>query len=130
MNDMTFHCQLILRNDAECLGAVNCLTTHVMNRVYHDWRGRAYSDQRKARICVLSEFLRNYVEELTDAGNEYSFYRPMTQELIVGALQEIDFREIAEDLIGDYTSESPAEVAENEEYFEIMGFANYDIDED
>ena len=130
MNNMTWHCELILQNDEECAGVIDCLRTHVMTRIYHDYAGRAYEDQRKARIYILSEFLRNYVEELTDAGNEYSFYRPMTQEIIVGALQEIDYREIAEDLIGDYSPKSPAEIAESEEYFQTMGFGNYDIDED
>ena len=127
---MTWHCQLILQNDEECAGVVGCLTTHVMSRIYHDRHGRAYSDQKKARIYVLSQFLRKYVEEITDAGNEYFGRNPMSQELICGALQQIDFREIAEDLIGDYSQKSPAEVAESEEYFAIMGFGNYDIDED
>ena len=130
MNNMTWHCEIILQNDEECAGVIDCLRTHVMTRIYHRYDGRAYEDQRKARIYVLSEFIRNYVEELVDAGNEYSFYRPMTQEIIVGALQEIDYREIAEDLIGDYSPKSPAEIAESEEYFNIMGFGNYDIDED
>ena len=130
MNNMTWHCALVLNNDEECAGVIDCLRTHVMTRIYHDYAGRAYEDQRKARIYILSEFLRNYVEEVVDAGNESSFYRPMTQELICGALQEIDFRSIAEDLIGDYSPKSPAEVADNEEYFNIMGFSNYDIDED
>ena len=130
MNNMTWHCEIILQNDEECAGVIDCLRTHVMTRIYHDYAGRAYEDQRKARIYILSEFLRNYIEEIVDAGNEYSFYRPMTQELIVGALQEIDYREIAEDLIGDYSPKSPAEIAESEEYFNIMGFGNYDIDED
>ena len=130
MNNMTWHCEIILQNDEECAGVIDCLRTHVMTRIYHRYDGRAYEDQRKARIYVLSEFIRNYVEELVDAGNEYSFYRPMTQEIIVGALQEIDYREIAEDLIGDYSPKSPAEIAESEEYFQTMGFGNYDIDED
>ena len=130
MNNLTWHCQLILQNDEECACVCECLTTHVMSKVYHDYAGRPYSDQRKARIYILSEFIRNYVEEITDAGNEYSFYRPMTHEIICGALQEIDFREIAENLIGDYSPKSPAEIADNEEYFETMGFGNYDIDED
>ena len=130
MNNMTWHCELILQNDEECAGVIDCLRTHVMTRIYHDYAGRAYEDQRKARIYILSEFLRNYIEEIVDAGNEYSFYRPMTQEIIVGALQEIDYREIAEDLIGDYSPKSPAEIAESEEYFQTMGFGNYDIDED
>lgn len=130
MNNLTWHCELILNNDEECAGVVDCLITHVMNHVYHDYQGRAYSDQRKARIYILSEFLRNYVEEITDAGNESSYYRPMTVEIICGALQEINFREIAEDLIGGYTPKSPAEVADNEQYFNIMGFGNYDINED
>ena len=130
MNNMTWHCELILQNDEECAGVIDCLRTHVMTRIYHRYDGRAYEDQRKARIYVLSEFIRNYVEELTDAGNERSYYNPMTVEIIYGALQEIDFRQIAEDLIGDYSPKSPAEIAESEEYFQIMGFGNYDIDED
>lgn len=130
MNNLTWHCELILQNDEECAGVVDCLITHVMNKIYHRFDGRAYEDQRKARIYILSEFLRNYVEEIVDAGNEYRFYRPMTHELIVGALQEIDFRSIAETLIGDYTPKTAEEVAESEEYFIIMGFGNYDIDED
>lgn len=130
MNNLTWHCELVLQNDEECAGVVECLTTHVMTHIYHDYAGRAYEDQRKARIYILSEFLRNYIEELVDAGNEYRFRRPMENELICGALQEIDFREIAETMIGDYSPKSPAEVAENEEYFQTMGFSNYDIDED
>lgn len=130
MNDLTWHCQLVLQNDQDCTCAVDCLTTHVMNHVYHRYDGRAYEDQRKARIYILSEFLRNYVEEITDAGNESSFYNPMTHEIICGALQEIDFREIAENMIGDYHPKSAEAVAENEEYFNVMGFGNYDIDED
>ena len=54
----------------------------------------------------------------------------MAWELISGVLQEIDFREIAENMIGDYTPKSAEDIAENEEYFNIMGFGNYDIDED
>ena len=127
---MTWHCELVFQNDEECAGVADCLTCHVMNHVYHDYQGRAYEDQRKARIYILSEFLKNYVEETTDAGNEYSYRNQMTNEIICGALQEIDFREIAENLIGDYSPKSPAEVAENEEYFEVMGFGNYDINED
>lgn len=130
MNNLTWHCELVLQNDQECAGVVDCLTTHVMSRVYHDWRGEAYPNQRNARISVLSEFIKSYVEEITDAGNERNFYNPMTVEIICGALQEVDFREIAENLIGGYSPKSPAEVADNEEYFEIMGFSNYDIDED
>ena len=130
MNDLTFHAKLILCNDQECACVADCLTTHVMSRVYHDWRGEAYPNQRNARISVLSEFLKNYVEEITDAGNERNYYNSMTQEIILGALQEIDFGEIAENLIGDYSPKSPAEVAEDEEFFNIMGFGNYDIDED
>lgn len=130
MNDMTFHCNLILQNDEECAGVVACLTTHVMNRTYHDYQGRAYSDQRKARIYVLAQFLRGYIEEVVDVDNEYSYYRPMTAELILGAIQEINFCEIAENLIGDYAPKSAEDVAESEEYFEVMGFSNYDIDED
>ena len=130
MNNITWHCQLIIQNDPDCNDDVECITTHVMTRIYHDRNGRAYSDQRKARIYVLSEFIRNYVAELTDAGNAYRGYNQMTAELILGAIQEIDFRSIAEDLIGDYSPRSPAEIAENEEYFTIMGFGDYDIDED
>lgn len=130
MNNLTWHCELVLKNDEECAGAVDCFVTHVMNKTYHDYAGRAYSDQRKARIYILSEFLRNYVEEIVDAGNEGNSYNQMTHEIICGALQEIDWREIAETMIGDYSPKSPAEVAENEEYFEVMGFGNYDIDED
>lgn len=130
MNNLTWHCQLILQNDEECACVMDCFVTHVMSRIYHRYDGRAYEDQRKARIYVLSQFIRNYVEETTDAGNEGNSYNQMTHEIIVGALQEIDFREIAEDMIGDYSQKSPAEVADNEEYFNIMGFGNYDIDED
>ena len=130
MNDMTFHCQLIIDNDPDCADVISCLTTHVMSRVYHRYDGRAYEDQRGARIYVLSQFIRAYVEEKVDAGNEYAGRNQMAQELLLGALQEISFREIAEDLIGDYSPKSPAEIAESEEFFEIMGFGNYDIDED
>jgi len=130
MNDLTWHCQLVLQNDEECAGVCNCLVSHVMNRIYHDYNGRAYEDQRRVRTYVLSEFLRNYIEEITDAGNENSYYNTMTAELICGVLQEIDFRRIAEDLIGDYHPKSPEAIAESEEYFEVMGFGNYDIDED
>ena len=129
-NNMTWHCELILQNDEECAGVVDCLTTHVMSRIYHSYDGRAYEDQRRVRVYFLSQFLRNYVEEITDAGNEYRGYNQMTAELICGALQEISFKEIAENLIGDYHQKSPAEIAESEEYFEVMGFGNYDIDED
>ena len=128
--NLTRHCELILQNDEDCNCAVDCLTTHVMNRIYHRYDGRAYEDQRKARIYILSEFLRNYVEEIIDAGNEYSYRNQMTNEIICGALQEIDFREIAENLIGDYRPKSAEAVADSEEYFETMGFGNYDIDED
>ena len=129
-NNMTWHCELIIQNDEDCNCAVDCLTTHVMNHVYHDYAGRAYTDQRKVRIYKLSEFLRNYVEEVVDAGNEYNRRNSMENEIIYGALQEIDFREIAENLIGDYHPKSAEEVADSEEYFETMGFGNYDIDED
>ena len=128
-NNMTWHCQLILQNDEECAGVVDCLTSHVMNKIYHDRKGRAFEDQNRVRIYILSQFVRAYVEELVDAEGE-RFSNPMARELICGALQEIDFRKIAEDLIGDYSPKSPAEVAENEEFFNIMGFGNYDIDED
>ena len=130
MNNLTWHCKLILDNDPDCASAVQCLTTHVMMRVYHRFDGRAYSNQTPIRICVLAQFVRMYVEELTDSENENSFYNPMVRELICGALQEINFREIAEDLIGDYSPKSPETVAEDEEYFNIMGFGNYDVNED
>ena len=129
-NNMTWHCQLILQNDEDCYDAVQCLTTHVMSRIYHDRHGRAFEDQNRVRIYILAKFVRDYVEEITDAGNEHGFYSPMAEELICGALQEIDFREIAEDLIGDYCPKSPEKTAEYEEYFHIRGFSNYDIDED
>ena len=129
MNNITWHCSIVIQNDTDCNDDVQCLTSHVMNRTYHDYQGRPYSDQRKAQIYVLSEFIRNYVEEITDAGAEYKGYNPMTCELICGAIQTISFREIAEDLIADYTPKSPAEIADNEEYFNIR-FGNYDIDED
>ena len=83
----------------------------------------------KARIYILAQFIRAYIEEITDSENEYGFNNAMTCELICGALQTISFREIAEDLIGDYTPKSPAEIADNEEYFNIR-FGNYDIDEE
>ena len=129
-NNMTWHCEIILQNDEECAGVVACLTTHVMSRIYHRYDGRAYENQTPIRICVLAQFIRMYVEELTDYGNEYFGKNPMTAELICGALQEISFKEIAENLIGDYHQKSPAEIAESEEFFNVMGFGNYDIDED
>ena len=128
--NLTRLCELVLRNDQDCSTACECLVTHVMNRVYHDYNGRAYEDQRRIRTYFLSRFLHCYVEEITDAGNESSFYNPMTWEIIVGALQEIDFRKIAEDMIGDYRPKSAEAVAESEEFFNVMGFGNYDIDED
>lgn len=130
MNDMTFHCKLILDNDPDCNCAVDCIVSHVMHHVYHDYEGRAYPNQQRTRVYILAKFLRNYVEELADVGNEHGYLNAMTQEIILGAIQEINFREIAEDLIGDYSPESPDETAEDEEYFQIMGFSNYDIDED
>lgn len=130
MNDLTWHCELVLKNDEECACVADCLTTHVMHHVYHDHNGNAYTDQRRVRTYVLSQFIRNYIEETVDAGNESSFYNQMTHEIIIGALQEIDFREIAENLIVDYSPKPAEEVADNEEYFNIMGFGNYDIDED
>ena len=130
MNNLTWHCQLILANDPDCYDNVQCITTHVMTRIYHDRHGRAFTDQRGARTYVLAQFVRAYVEEKVDAGNEHGDHNPMVQELIYGALQEIDFREIAENLIGDYSPKSAEAVAEYEEYFQIMGFGNYDIDED
>ena len=130
MNNLTWHCNLILQNDEEYVGVVDCLRNHVMNRIYHDHNGHAFTDQKKIRIYVLAKFLRAYIEEITDFENENSYHSPMTCELILGALQEIDFRSIAEDLIGDYSQKTAEEVAESEEYFNIMGFANYDIDEE
>ena len=130
MNNLTWHCQLIIDNDPDCNCEVACIVTHVMNKIYHDCHGQPYTDQRKARICILSQFIRAYVEERTDSGNEYAGRTPMAQELICGALQEIDFRQIAEELIGEYSPKSPTEVAEYEEFFQIRGFNNYDIDED
>ena len=129
MNDMTFHAKLIIDNDPDCNCEIACIVTHVMNHVYHDSNGQAYSDQRRARIYILAQFVRAYVEEQIDAEGE-SRNNPMLQEIICGALQEINFREIAEDLIGDYSPKSAEEVAEDEEFFNIMGFGNYDIDED
>lgn len=130
MNDLTWHCKLIFQNDEECACVADCFITHVMNKIYHDMDGNAFTDQKRIRIYFLSRFIRCYVEEITDAGNEYKGYNPMTHEIIVGALQEIDFRSIAEDLIGGYSPKTAEEVAESEEYFNIMGFGNYDIDED
>ena len=129
MNNITWHCQLIIQNDPDCNDDVECITTHVMTRIYHDRHGRAFEDQRRVRIYFLAQYLRGYVEELVDAEGE-SRNNPMLQELLLGAIQEIDFREIAEDLIIDYVPKSAEEVAEREEYFNIRGFANYDIDED
>ena len=130
MNNLTWHCELIIQNDPDCNDDIQCLTTHVMNKIYHRYDGRAYENQKPIRICVLAQFIRNYVEEQVDAENEYRGYDPMTSELICGALQEIDFKEIAETLIGDYSPKPAEEVAEREEYFNIRGFGNYDIDED
>lgn len=130
MNNLTWHCELVLKNDAECAGVCDCLVTHVMSKVYHDYEGRPYTNQKNARIYILSEFLRNYIEEITDAGNEYNRRDPMACELLCGALQEVNFREIAENMIGDYAPKTAEEIAESEEYFQIMGFSNYDINED
>ena len=130
MNNITWHCELIIKNDPDCNDDVQCLTSHVMHHVYHDCHGRAFEDQRRIRIYVLAQFIRYYVEVLADSENEHRGYDPMTEELITGALQEINFREIAENLIGDYAPKSPEAIAEYEEYFNIRGFANYDIDED
>ena len=129
-NNMTWHCELIIQNDPDCNDDVQCLTSHVMNHVYHDRHGRAFEDQNRVRIYILAQFIRAYIEELIDAGNEHGDHNQMVQELLLGALQEISFREIAEDMIGDYSPKSPEEVAEREEYFNIRGFGNYDIDED
>ena len=128
-NNMTWHCALILDNDQDCYDDVQCLVSHVMNHVYHDRHGRAFEDQKRIRTYILSQFLRNYVAEITDVDNEYRGYSPMTQELILGAIQEVDFRQIAENLIGDYRQKSAEDVAESEEFFNIRGFGNY-IDED
>ena len=130
MNNLTWHCELIIQNDPDCNCEIACIVTHVMNHVYHDHNGNPYSDQRRVRTYVLSQFVRNYVEEQLDIENEHGYYNQMTAEIICGALQEIDFREIAEDLIGDYSPKSPEAVAEDEEFFNIKGFGNYDIDED
>ena len=130
MNNMTWHCKLILDNDPDCYDEIQCITSHVMTRIYHDRHGRAYEDQNRVRIYILSQFVRAYVEELVDAEGEHGFNNPMMQELICGALQEIDFREIAEDLTGDYSPKPAEEIANREEYFKIRGFDNYDIDED
>ena len=130
MNNLTWHCELIIQNDPDCNDDIACLTSHVMSRVYHDRHGQAYEDQNRVRIYILSQFLRNYIEEITDAGNEHGFYSQMAHELIFGAIQEINFREIAENLIGDYSPKPAEEVAEREEYFNIRGFGNYDIDEE
>ena len=129
MNNMTWHCNIILQNDEECADVMNCFITHVMNKIYHDRHGRAYEDQNRVRIYILTQYIRAYVEEITDAEGE-NRNSPMIQETILGAIQEISFREIAENLIGDYSPKSPAEIAEYEEFFEVMGFGNYDIDED
>ena len=129
MNNMTWHCQLIIDNDPDCNDEIKCLTSHVMNKIYHDRHGRAYEDQNRVRIYILAQFIRAYVEEITDAEGERR-NNQMTSELLLGALQEISFKEIAETLIGDYSPKSPAEVAEYEEYFSIRGFNNYDIDEE
>ena len=58
MNNLTWHCKLVLQNDEECAGVMDCLTTHVMNRVYHNFRGEAYKDQTPIRVCVLTQFVR------------------------------------------------------------------------
>ena len=129
MNNLTWHCKLILDNDQDCNCEIACIVTHVMNHVYHDRHGRAFENQKGARIYILAQFVRAYVEEQIDAEGE-SRNNPMLQEIICGALQEINFREIAEDLIGDYSPKPAEEAAEAEEYFNIMGFGNYDIDED
>lgn len=130
MNNLTWHCELILHNDEECACVADCFTVHVMNRTYHDHNGNAFTDQKRIRTYILAQFLKNYVEEVVDADNEHGYRDPMGNELICGALQEIDFREIAEDMIGGYSPKSAEDVAESEEYFQIMGFGNYDIDED
>ena len=128
-NNMTWHCKLIIDNDQDCNCEIACIVTHVMNKIYHDRHGRAYEDQNRVRIYILTQYLRAYVEEITDAEGE-NRNSPMIQEIIVGAIQEISFREIAEDLISNYSPKSAEEIAEYEEFFEVMGFNNYDIDED
>ena len=130
MNNITWHCQLIINNDPDCYDEIQCLVNHVMTRIYHDRHGRAYEDQNRVRIYILAQFVRAYVEELVDAEGEHGFNNPMAQELILGALQEIDCRESAEDLIGGDSPKSPGTVAEYEEYFNIRGFGNYDVNED
>ena len=129
MNNLTWHCQLIIDNDPDCNDEIKCLVNHVMHKIYHARNGRAFEDQKRIRIYVLTQFVRAYVEEKVDAEGE-NRNNPMLQELICGALQQINYREIAENLIGDYSPKSPAEIAEYEEYFNIRGFGNYDIDED
>ena len=126
---MTWHCKLIIDNDPDCYDDIQCLVTHVVSKIYHDRHGRAYEDQNRVRIYILTQYLRAYVEEITDAEGE-GRNSPMIQEIIVGAIQEISFREIAEDLISNYSPKSAEEIAEYEEYFNIRGFGNYDIDED
>lgn len=128
MNNITWHCSVILQNDEEYAEVVDCLTVHVMNHVYHNYKGEAYANQKPIRVCVLAQFIREFVEELTDYDG--SHHNPMVAELLCGALQEISFKEIAENLIDDYSSLSAEEVAENEERFCIMGLDNYDVNED
>ena len=130
MNNLTWHCKLILDNDQDCNCEIACIVGHVMNHVYHDHHGEAYTDQRRVRTYVLAQFLRNYIEEQIDIENEHGYYNQMTAEIMCGALQEINFREIAETLIGDYSPKTAEAVAEDEEFFNIMGFGNYDIDEE
>ena len=131
MNDLTWHCQLVLQNDQDCATACECLVTHVMNHVYHDMDGNPFPDQKRIRTYFLSRFICCYVDEITDnTDNGSRSYNPMTAEIICGAIQEIDFRRIAEDMIGNYTPKSAEEVAESEEFFNVMGFGDYDIIED
>ena len=130
MNNFSWHVKLVLDNDYELQEVTDCLTTHVMNKVYHDYEGKAYTDQKKARIFRLADFLKNFVIGYTDAEHESERYDAITAEIICGALQEVDFREIAEEYIDGYYNKTPAEVAESEEFFEVMGFGDYDVDED
>ena len=119
-NNMTWHCKLIIDNDTDCYDDIQCLVTHVMSKIYHDRHGRAYEDQNRVRIYILTQYLRAYVEEITDAEGE-NRNSPMIQEIILGAIQEISFREIAEDLIIDYSPKSAEEIAEYEEHHNSRG---------
>ena len=130
MNSFTWHVKLVLDNDYELQEVTDCLTTHVMNKIYHDYEGNAYTDQKKARIFRLADFLKNFVIGYTDAEHESERYDAITAELILVAIGEVEWTKIAEEYIDGYYHKSPNEVAESEEFFEVMGFSNYDIDED